>query len=67
MVRVGGILDDVSPPAQAAFMVYVPNGGQLSAGDAVFTTRWSALQSDAEQLPYHTEIQLVSKLSIVRQ
>ena len=67
MVRVGCILDNAFHPAQAAFMVYVPNGGQLSAGDAVFTTRWSALQSDAEQLPYHTEIQLVSKLSIVRQ
>ena len=33
---------------------------------AVVTTCWSALQSDAERLPHHTEIQLVSMLSIVQ-
>ena len=33
VVRVGGILDDGFYPCQGAFVIYVPSGGYLLAGD----------------------------------
>lgn len=68
MVKVGCILDNAFQSAQTAFMVNVFNGGQLGAGDpsGSFHHCWSALQSDAKQLPYNTEMQLVNMLSMVQ-
>lgn len=68
MVQVGGIFDDDSHPAHALLVKNAFEGDNyvLVIHWAVFTTRWSALQSNMEQLPYHTEMQFVSMLWMIQ-
>ena len=66
MVRVRCILDNTFCLAQVVFIVNVLNDGQLSADDPLGSLR-HPLECFTMQMPDHTEIQLVSMLSMVQQ